>query len=78
MTKRSTIVVPVKAETAATIRDERQLQAVGELIDRLVHPGADDPLIALFKRISAEAQATGLTEADVNAELAAYNAERRG
>ena len=40
--------------------------------------GADDPLIALFERTAAEAQEAGLTEAEVEAELAAYNAERRG
>ena len=43
----------------------------------LIRPDADDPLITLFKRTSAEAEAAGLTEADIDAELAAYNAERR-
>ena len=73
------IEVPVQPETAAAIRHERQLQAIGHLIDRLVRPSADeDPLILLFKHISAEAEASGLTDQHVDAELAAYNSERRG
>jgi hypothetical protein len=46
-------------------------------VDRLVCPGADDPLIALFERTAAEALAAGLTDADIAAELAAYNAGHR-
>ena len=52
-------------------------EAVGRLIDRLVRPGADDPLIALFERTAGEAWSAGLTEAEIEAELAAYNAEHR-
>jgi uncharacterized protein len=48
---------------------------VGRLVDRSVRPGADDPLIALFERTVAEAQEAGLTEADIEAELAAYDVE---
>ncbi len=77
MTKVSTIEVPVQPETARALSDPRRLEAVGRLVDRLVRPGADDPLIALFQRMSAEAEVAGLTEADIDAELAAYNAERR-
>jgi hypothetical protein len=42
-----------------------------------VRPGADDPLLALFERMAAAAQEAGLTKAEIAAELAAYNAERR-
>ena len=55
----------------------RRRKAVGRLIDRLVRPGADDPSIALFGRTATAAQAAGLTEVEVEAEPAAYNAERR-
>ncbi len=77
MTKVSKIEIPVAEATAAALSDERRLEAVGRLVDRLVRPGADDPLIALLERTAAEAQAAGLTSEDVEAELAAYNAERR-
>ena len=77
MNKASKIEIPVEEATAAALSDARRREAVGRLVDRLVRPGADDPLIALFERTAAEAQETGLTEAEIEAELAAYNAERR-
>lgn len=78
MTRAATIEIPVQAATAEALADARRLEAVGRLVDRLVRPGADDPLIALFERTAEEAQAAGLTEAEIEAELAAYDAERRG
>ena len=77
MSEASKIEIPVEEATAAALSDARRREAVGRLVDRLVRPGADDPLIALFERTAAEAQETGLTEAEIEAELAAYNAERR-
>ena len=73
----STVEIPVEEATAAALTDARRREAVGRLIDLLVRPGANDPLIALFERTAAEAWDAGLTEAEVEAELAAYNAERR-
>lgn len=69
------IEIPVDEATAAALSDARRREAVGRLVDRLVRPGADDPLIALFERTAAEAQEAGLTEADINAELAADNVD---
>lgn len=77
MNQMSKIEVPVEEATAAALSSARRLEAVGRLIDRLVRPGADDPLVALLERIAAEAHGAGLTEDEINAELAAYNAERR-
>jgi hypothetical protein len=78
MSQASKIEIPVEAATATALSDARRLEAVGRLVDRLVRPGADDPLIALFERTAAEAREAGLTEAEIEAELAAYDAERRG
>lgn len=78
MNQVSKIEIPVEEATAAALSDARRREAVGRLVDRLVRPGPDDPLIALFERTAAEAGQAGLTEADIEAELAAYNAERRG
>lgn len=78
MSEASKVEIPVEAATAAALSDARRREAVGRLIDRLVRPGTDDPLIALFERTAAEAREAGLTEAEVEAELAAYNAERCG
>ena len=77
MSQASKIEIPVEEATAAALSDRRRREAVGRLIDRLVRQGVDDPLIALFERTAAEAQAAGLTEAEVEADLAAYNAECR-
>nr|WP_294551440.1 hypothetical protein [uncultured Rhodopila sp.] len=77
MNQTSKIEIPVTPATAAALSDARRLEAVGRLVDRLVRPGADDPLIALLERTAAEAQEAGLTEDMINEELAAYNAERR-
>ena len=77
MNQTSKIEIPVTPATAAALTDARRLEAVGRLVDRLVRPGADDPLTALLERTAAEAKEAGLTEDMLNAELAAYNAERR-
>ena len=78
MNQTSKIEIIVEEATAAALSDPRRREAVGRLIDRLVRPGTDDPLITLFERTAAGAQEIGLTEAEIEAELAAYNAERRG
>ena len=46
----SKIEIPVKEATAAALSDARRREGVGRLVDRLVRPGADDPLIALLER----------------------------
>ncbi len=73
------ITIPVQRATAEVLSDTRNLEAAGRFLDRLVSPGSgsEDPLMALFERTAAEAQKAGLTEAELEAELAAYNAERR-
>ncbi|MGI4976269.1 MAG: hypothetical protein ACRYG6_04930 [Janthinobacterium lividum] len=78
MNQASKIEIPVEVATAAALSDTRHREAVGRLVDRLVRPGADDPLLALLERTAAEAHEAGLTEAEIEAELAAYNTERRG
>jgi len=71
------IEIPVEAATAAALGDDRRRAAVGRLVDCLVRPGADDPLIALSEWTAEEAQQAGLTEAEIEMDLASYNAERR-
>lgn len=77
MNQVSKIEVPVEEATASALSDVRRLQAVGRLIDRLVRPGADDPLLALFELTATEARGADLTDDEIVAELAVYNAERR-
>ena len=75
MNQTAKIEIPVEAATAAALSDHRRLAAVGRIIDRLVRPGTDDPLVSLLEQTAAEAR---LSEAEIEAELAAYNRERRG
>ena len=64
MTQASKIEIPVEEATAAALSDVRRREAVGRLVDRLADQGG------------AQHEA-GLAEAEVEAELAAYNTERR-
>lgn len=77
MSQKSKIEIPVKEATAAALADPRRLEAIGRIVDRLVRPDADDPLVAFFERIAAETQEASLTKADIEAELAAHRSERR-
>jgi hypothetical protein len=44
----------------------------------MVRPSAqDDPLAAVLEATAADARKQGLTDEDIDAELTAYNAERR-
>ena len=79
MDETTRIEIPVEAETARALADQQRRAAVGRLVDRMVRPrAADDPLAAMLEATARAARDAGLTDADVDAELAAYNAERRG
>ena len=52
---------------------------VGHLVDRMVRPIAgDDPLAAVLAATRRAAREAGLTDAEIDAEIAAYRTERRG
>ena len=73
------VEIPVSKEAASILDDERRRAAVGRLVSNLLRPSAskDDPLRQLIAEIKNEARADGLTDAEIDAELAAYNAENR-
>jgi hypothetical protein len=71
------VTIPVAPEAAA-LADVRNREAVGRLVSRVLRPRAgSSPLAQAIAEMKAEARAAGLTDADIDAELAAYNAERR-
>ena len=73
------VSIPVEPEAAAALADARNREAVGRLVSRLLRPrSGPSPLARALADMQAEAKAAGLTDADIDAELAAYNAERRG
>jgi hypothetical protein len=73
------IELEVTKEAAAALADKDRRRRAGELLSRLLRPRSpsEDPLIALFDEIQGAAAKKGLSEAEIDAELAAYNAERR-
>lgn len=73
------IAIPLDEAAAQALRhDPLKRQALGRLISHwLQSDGGGDRLLAAMNRLADEAQAKGLTEDILAAELAAYNAERR-
>ncbi len=74
MNQLSKIELQVEEATAVALADPHRREAVSRLVDGLVRPGNDDPLIALLDRIVAEAPVSGLTQPDAEAEPAAHKA----
>ena len=70
------VEIPVTAEA---LGDPERRQRVGKLVSSMLRPQSlgDDPLAAIFATIKSAARAGGLTDEEIEAELAAYNAERR-
>ena len=78
MDKTVDVTIPVEPETAAALVDPRNREAVGLLVSRVLRPRSDpSPLAEAIAELEAATRAAGLTDADIDAELAAYNAERR-
>lgn len=72
------MTIPVDAEAAAALADARNRDAVGRLVSRVLRPHAGpSPLAQAIADLKAEVRQAGLTDVDIDAELSAYNAERR-
>ena len=72
------VSIPVEADAAAVLGDARAREAIGRVVSRMLRPSEDaDPLLVVMERLSAEAARRGLTQAVLDEELTAYNAERR-
>ena len=78
MNQITSIEIHVETATAQALADPRRREAIGRLVDRMVRPTMEnDPLAAVLETTVRRAQEAGLTDVDIDAELAAYNAERR-
>ena len=79
MTDTVLVQIPVSREAATALADEARRERIGKLVSDMLRPGspADDPLAVLIAELKTEARAGGLTDEEIDAELAAYNAERR-
>lgn len=73
------VEIPVTPEVALLLRDAERAQRVGRLVSDMLRPASPetDPLAVLIAEVKADARVGGLTEDELDAELAAYNSERR-
>lgn len=77
----ATVPVTIEVEPAAAtaLGDPRTRAAMGRLVSRVLSPRpGPSELARAIAEAKAEARAAGLTDADIDAELDTYNAERRG
>jgi hypothetical protein len=78
MEKLTDVTIPVEPAAAAALDDPRNRAAVGRLVSRVLRPRAGpSPLAAAIAELKAEARAAGLTDPEIDTELADYNAQRR-
>ncbi len=72
------VTLEVDEAAASALTDARTRAAMGRLVSRVLHPqrGPSD-LAQAIADAKREARSGGLTDADIDAGLAAYNAERR-
>ena len=73
------VQIPVSPEAAVALGDPDKRMMVGKLVTDMVCPEtpAHDPLARLIAEAKSQARADGLTDADIDAELADYKNERR-
>ncbi len=72
------VTIPVEPEAAAALSDTRNREAAGRLISRVFSTrSGPSPLAQAIAALKAEVRQAGLTDEEIDAELAAYNAERR-
>jgi hypothetical protein len=68
------VTIPVEPEAAVALTNARNREAVSRVLRPRSGPS---PLAQAIAELKAEARAAGLTDAEIDTELAAYNAERR-
>jgi hypothetical protein len=72
------VTIPVAAEAAAALADARNREEMDRLVSRVPRPRpGPSPLARAIAELKAEARAAGLSDMDIDAELAADNAGRR-
>ncbi len=80
MGKTINVTIPVDFEAAGALDNARNRAAVGRLVSRVLRPRADGPtpLAEAIAEMKAEIRQAGLSDAEIDAELASYNEEARG
>src|SRR5216683_8336070 len=72
------VEIPVTPEAAEALGDLARRRRIGKLVSSMLHPQSpgDDPLAVIFASIKSAARADGLTDEEIEAELAARSEER--
>lgn len=71
------IAIPIDEEAAIGLSDPNRLEAVGRLISHMLRPTTEhNPLAVLLDATGRAAEHAGLTQDDIDQELAAWKAER--
>lgn len=71
------VVIPVEIRAATALRDVATRALVGRVVSRMLDPASVERLADAIAALKAEAHARGLADEIIDAELAAYNVERR-
>jgi hypothetical protein len=71
------VTIDLEPAAAAVLGNDARRAWVGRIVSRMLQPASIERLFEVMDAISAEAEQRGLTEEILEAELAAYNAERR-
>ncbi len=71
------VTIDLEPAAAAVLGNDAKRAWVGRIVSRMLQPASIERLIEVMDAISAEAARRGLTDEILEAELAAYNAERR-
>lgn len=78
MRKTVNVTIPVEPEAAAALNEQRNRDAIGRLVSRILRRSAGPtPLARAIAEMKADARAAGLSDAEIDAELAVLNSERR-
>jgi hypothetical protein len=72
------VTIPIDAEAATALDTPARREAAGRYLSSLLKGGLlPEVLAAAIAEAKREARASGLTDADIDAELAAWRAEHR-
>ncbi len=73
------VPIPVSPGAAEALRDAETKARLGKIVSEMLRPSSpeSDPLLPLIAELKGEVRTAGLTDDAIEAELDAYNAERR-
>ena len=71
------VTLDIDADVAPALDNALTRSMAGRLVSRMLEPASVDRLFEVMDAISADARELGLTDEILEAELDAYNAERR-